>query len=193
MVPSPSSRRAFSFAWFLLIIAIVVILLTLFFPASSGGGSGRLNAVKRMQAKNDATQIATAINAYVSEYDHLPTKARTDVTVSDDGAASEIMDVLCPPNLQSPPAENPKGITFLEIPRATKDGRNGRANGTGPYLDPWGNAYFIALDGDRDGFVWAPAGSAHRARVHKTVAVWSRGDPKREGYDRPEKWIKSWE
>jgi type II secretory pathway pseudopilin PulG len=189
MIPSPSSRRASTFIWFLVITAIVAILLTLLYPSSPGG----LYIATKTQAKNDARQIATAINAYVSEYGRLPTKAHTDVTVSDDGAESEIMDVLCPPNLQSPPAENPKGITFLEIPRATKDGRNGRANGTGPYLDPWGNAYFIALDGDRDGFVWAPAGSAHRARVHKTVAVWSRGDPKREGYDRPEKWIKSWE
>ncbi len=188
-LPSASSRRAFTLIELLVVISIIAILMTLLFPAASSA----INAAKKTQAKNDATQIATAINAYMSEYGKLPIEGTGDINGSQ--ATDKIMDALCPPNPNSPPDLNPRGITFLEIPKATRDGRNGRVGGTtGPYEDPWGQAYFISLDGDYDGTVQGPSGSSANEDIRKTVIVWSKGDPKRtKEYSDPSKWIKSWE
>jgi prepilin-type N-terminal cleavage/methylation domain-containing protein len=185
-VPSVPSRRAFTLIELLVVISIIAILMTLLFPAVGSA----INAAKKTQAKNDATQIATAINAFMSEYGKLPTDATGDINASQ--TTSTIMDALCPPTPSSPPALNPRGITFLEIPKA-KNGKNGREDG-GAYLDPWGQAYFISMDGDYDGVVKGPSGTGASEDIRKTAIVWSKGDPNRiKDYASPEKWIKSWE
>jgi hypothetical protein len=44
------------------------------------------------------------------------------------------------------------------------------------------------LDSNDDNIVQPPGEDA----VRKSVIVWSRGDPSKDGYNKPEKWIKSW-
>jgi hypothetical protein len=169
----------------LFILAGLVVAVTLLFPSATVCGP----YPRSTQAKNDATQIATAISAYLSEYGRLPISSPVDVTVSEK-AQSGIMDLLCPESHPFP-ALNSRGIVFLEIPNASK-GRNGRLKGKGPYLDPWGNPYFITLDSNYDGVVSAP-GDTSAPPIKKSVIVWSRGDPDKDGYNKPEKWVKSWE
>lgn len=186
-LPSHPSRRAFTLIELLVVISIIAILATLLFPAVNSA----LYAARKTQAKNDAMQIATAINAYYSEYGKMPTDTTGDITASQ--ATETIMDALCPPTPSSPPPLNPRGITFLEIPNA-KSHKNGRDNNSGPYLDPWGAAYFISLDGNYDGVVKGPSGTSDSVDIRKTAIVWSKGDKGRtKEYQDPSKWIKSYE
>ena len=62
------SPQGFTIAELMVVVAIIVILMSLLFPAVQGA----LEAAKKAQAKNDVTQIATAIVAYDTEYGRLP-------------------------------------------------------------------------------------------------------------------------
>lgn len=182
--PTPSSRRGFTLIELLVVIAILGILMTLLFPAVQGA----MEAAKKTQAKNDVTQIVTAINAYVTEYGKMP------VTGGGDANTDELWNLLMPDS-SNPPEGNPRGIVFMEVPNA-KSGKNGRASGggggrqTGPFLDSWGKPYKIAIDDDYDNKVEGPDGS-----VTKTVIAWSPGTPLKGGRENTDvsKFVKSWQ
>src|SRR5437763_11280261 len=69
-----SNERAFTLIELLVVIAIIVILAGLLFPALRGAQA----QAKRTQAKNDLTQIVTAVNAFYTEYGKYPISAATD-------------------------------------------------------------------------------------------------------------------
>lgn len=65
-----SSLRGFTLIELLVVITIIVILMGLLFPAFRGVQ----DQAKRTQAKNDLSQIVTAVNAYYTEYGKYPLK-----------------------------------------------------------------------------------------------------------------------
>ncbi len=126
--------------------------------------TGVLENAKRTQAKNDVTQIATAVIAYETEYGKLPPDAN-------------LYQVLG--NLEDTD-ENPRGIVFLEFP----DDKGGKNGWTGSdYVDSWGVPYQIDIDSDYDNRV-----TGDGQPVRKRVAVWSEGNPKK-----PKKLVASWQ
>src|SRR5712691_6393777 len=66
-----SGERAFTLIELLVVIAIIIILAGLLFPAFSGVQE----QARRTQAKNDLTQIVTAVNAFYTEYGKYPLAA----------------------------------------------------------------------------------------------------------------------
>src|SRR5205807_6350655 len=87
--------RAFTLIELLVVITIIVILLGLLFPAFRGVQ----DQAKRTQAKNDLTQIVTAVNAYYTEYGQYPCAAQTgddtqDFSAADDNNQNVLMDNL---------------------------------------------------------------------------------------------------
>src|ERR1043166_6908161 len=70
MPKSCRSRNAFAFTLIelLVVIAIIAILIGLLFPAFRGAQ----NQAKKVQVKNDLTQIVTAVNAFYTEYGRYP-------------------------------------------------------------------------------------------------------------------------
>src|SRR5438874_2644459 len=59
---------AFTLIELLVVITIIAILMGFLFPAFQGVQ----NQAKKTQAKNDLTQIVTAVNAYYTEYGKYP-------------------------------------------------------------------------------------------------------------------------
>src|SRR5437762_13333334 len=59
---------AFTLIELLIVISIIIILMGLLFPAFRGAQ----DQAKKVQAKNDLTQIVTAVNAYYTEYGRYP-------------------------------------------------------------------------------------------------------------------------
>ncbi len=179
--PSAHSRHAFTLIELLVVISILAILMGLLFPAVQGA----LESARKTQAKNDATQIATAIQGYLSEYGRMPSAITSD---TQDANGDELLDTLSGKNINN---SNPRQIVFLEIPRA-KGGKNGRVDGTGPYKDPWGGPtgqYRIFGDSDYDNKI-----DFEGDTVIKTVLVYSKGNSShKKDYDNKDKWIKSWE
>src|SRR5712691_3670765 len=79
-----SEEHAFTLIELLVVIAIIIILAGLLFPAFSGVQE----QARRTQAKNDLTQIVTAVNAFYTEYGKYPLAAgtTTDTTFGPGGS-----------------------------------------------------------------------------------------------------------
>ncbi len=122
---SLATRRrpaAFTLIELLVVIAIIAILAGLGFA----GMKGAMDAGKKAQARNDVSQIASAVKAYFLEYGSLPEKGTLMATLT---------------------GNNPKKIVFFEAKNAVK-GKGGLQGQN--MMDPWGEAYKITLDDNYD-------------------------------------------
>jgi prepilin-type N-terminal cleavage/methylation domain-containing protein len=153
-----SNERAFTLIELLVVIAIIIILAGLLFA----GLRGAQEQARRTQAKNDLTQIVTAVNAYYTEYGKYPintaVKGTGDAAYSTDNNA--VFDVLRSMTGTTPGnALNPRAIHFIDPPLA-KDQTNPRSgiqNSTGFWFDPWGSRYNVTIDGNYNNITRAPA------------------------------------
>src|SRR5438309_8622097 len=73
-----TNEQGFTLIELLVVIAIIAALLGLAFPVFQGV----LDRARKLQAKNDVTQIVTAVNAFYTEYGRYPTTATTDATAT---------------------------------------------------------------------------------------------------------------
>ena len=134
----------FTLVELLTVIAIIAVLMGLLFPT--------INAVKesarKAQAKNDVTQLVTAVKAYYTEYGKYPGG------LSSDGAVD--MGTLIPILIGEDEAENPREIVFFEGKQATEDGRYGVSEDGTEFLDPWSESYVVHIDADYDNEISNP-------------------------------------
>ncbi len=82
--PKPSFSAAFTLIELLTVIAIIAILMGLLFPAI---GAVKENA-RRVQAKNDVTQIVAAVKHYYTEYSKYPPLEKTTATAKPPSTAT---------------------------------------------------------------------------------------------------------
>jgi prepilin-type N-terminal cleavage/methylation domain-containing protein len=150
-------QEAFTLIELLVVIAIIAILIGLLFPAFRAVQ----DQAKRTQAKNDLTQIVTAVNAYYTEYGKypLPTTATSDYIYGPGGAATNddlfyALRAVASGNINGSDAANPRKIVFINPPYV-KDPANPRSGigtptgvGPGQYYDPWGTPYAVEIDGN---------------------------------------------
>jgi prepilin-type N-terminal cleavage/methylation domain-containing protein len=140
MKTDPSKRRAgFTLIELLTVIGIIAILAALLFPAVKNV----LRKAEVNQARGDVKNIEQAIKAFATEYGYLPTTDQAD-TWYGSGQVNAIYNVLRATG--SSTTLNPRRIVFLETPS-----RKGAFDGSGHFVDPWGNPYCIKLDGNYDG------------------------------------------
>jgi type II secretory pathway pseudopilin PulG len=158
------------------VIAIIGILMGMLFPAVNGA----IDAARKVQAKNDVTQIAMAVIAYETEYGKLPPGPSS--------SAADIEGVLLQAITGTKTNDNPRKIVFIEA-NQSKNGRSGVDNITAPtkYVDPWGSAYQIVVDTDYDydtPLVAKTAGASAlvNTNLRKKVAVWSQAKDKKGAY-----------
>jgi prepilin-type N-terminal cleavage/methylation domain-containing protein len=118
----PRKSSAFTLIELLVVIAIIAILAGLGFA----GMKGAMDAGKKAQARNDVSQIASAVKAHVLEFGRLPEKGTLMATLT---------------------GNNPKKIVFFEAKNAVK-GKGGLQGQN--MMDPWGEAYKITLDDNYD-------------------------------------------
>jgi prepilin-type N-terminal cleavage/methylation domain-containing protein len=203
LMTTEDRKAAFTLMELLLVIVIIVILVGLAFPAFQGV----LERTKKMQAKNDLTQIVTAVNAFYTEYGTYPTLLTPDTTATYGPAAGNTNDllvnelrachlqngVLTDPSCSAASVLNTRQIVYISPP-AVKVPANPRAGigipGTGAptpvgqYWDPWGTAYNVRIDGDYDNSTTNPYGSSGGAGVdpiQQGVIAWSYGKDKKPG------------
>jgi len=137
-----------------LTLALLGVIFSLLFPAVSVGPRDSAKA----QAKNDVTQISTAVTAYGMEYGHMPPSPTNGIV------GGELLSALVGRNQ----ALNPRKIVFIEVDAAKKGKKSGMSNGN--FVDPWGAAYQIAVATGTNATV--TAGTNH-VTVNRKVAVWN--------------------
>lgn len=171
-------RDAFTLVELLVVITIIAILMALLFPAFKGVQ----NQAKRTQAKNDVTQVATAINAFYTEYGQYPdvsgSGGRTDFFAGDDNY--KLFNVLradqTDPNALT---FNPKLVVFFQ-PQIAKDPAKPRSGigGDKKLYDPWGQTYRVKMDTTYDNNLANPYSANTGAGfdpINLGVVSWSIG------------------
>jgi len=151
---------AFTLIELLVVIAIIIILAGLLFPAFRGVQ----NQARQTQAKNDLTQIVTAVNAFYTEYGRYPTSATDDTTATyglantnnllfNELRACTATDTSC----TGAAVLNTRQIVFISPPYVKnpvqpKSGigipGTGAPAPVGQFWDPWGTPYKVRIDGD---------------------------------------------
>src|SRR5437868_1508813 len=122
---APTDENGFTLIELLIVISIIVILMGLLFPAFRGVQ----DQAKKTQAKNDLTQIVTAVNAFYTEYGKYPLATQGDDTkglfTTDN---SEVINTLraIASGANAGNALNPRQIVFISPPDV-KDTTNLRA------------------------------------------------------------------
>ena len=136
-MPALKSPRGFTVIELLVVIAIMAILMSLLFPAVQSA----LDAAKKAQAKNDVTQIATAMVAFDTEYGRLPsTNSAPKSSIS--ARTPSMLSLRSNDSFESAQDCLPGGSETIGGARAEfRDGI---------FVDPWANSYYVALDSDYD-------------------------------------------
>src|SRR5437870_12573881 len=139
-------RRAFTVIELLVVILIIGILVGFSFPAFQGV----LERAKKVQAKNDVTQIVTAVNAFYTEYGKYPL-VTADTVYGPGGTSSadlfySLRAVALGANapVNGVPAVNSRAIVFISPAEDTSQTNpKGKIGSTGQFCDPWGQPYKI--------------------------------------------------
>jgi prepilin-type N-terminal cleavage/methylation domain-containing protein len=167
-------RRAFTLIELLVVIVIIAILAGLAFPVFSS----IQNQARKTQAKNDVTQIVTAVNAFYTEYGKYPlpqTASGDGYSVGDGTTSSKAMfDAL----RGLDPVLNPRQIVFISPAEdTTQASPKGKLGSDGQFHDPWSSPYSIRVDADYDNKVPNPYGAngAGPDPVRQGVIAWSLG------------------
>ncbi|HYY14536.1 MAG TPA: prepilin-type cleavage/methylation domain-containing protein [Chthoniobacterales bacterium] len=179
--------RAFTLIELIVVITMIIILVGLLFPAFRGVQ----DQAKRTQAKNDLTQIVTAVNAFYTEYGRYPTSATTDTIYGPGGASSNavILNELRAANTYT---LNTRQIVFISPPdvKDPNNPRSGIASKTTTvngitvnqydFVDPWGTPYNVEIDGDYNNQITTNPypdtdGSAGATPLRQGVIAWSYG------------------
>ena len=164
------SRFAFTLIELLVVISIIAILASLTF---SGVGTALLSA-KKVQARNDMSQITIGVTSYYTEYGRYPIDSTTVTTDKNAvyGAGNDnsaVINVLrC---VTSGTTLNPRQIQFLQ-PKVLTTGSavKGCVGSTGNWYDPWGAQYIIFIDADYAGDIDATAVSSGTVQIGAGVA-----------------------
>ncbi len=176
--PNVEGRVAFTLIELLVVIAIIAVLLGLVFPVFQGV----LERAKKVQAKNDLTQIVTAVNAFYTEYGRYPTADTTD-TAATYGAGSPSSKAVFDELRGQSTTLNTRKIVFISPGEDTVATPKGKIGSDGQFHDPWTSAYAIRIDADYDNQVANPYGSngAGADPIRQGVITWSIGKDTKPG------------
>ncbi len=178
-----TNENGFTLIELLVVIAIIAVLLGLVFPVFQGV----LDRAKKVQAKNDLTQIVTAVNAFYTEYGRYPlaSTVTTDNIYGPDGiSSSAVFDEL---RNAGSVTINTRQIIFISPPEDPgQPSPKGKIGSDRQFHDPWGTAYNIEIDGDYTNAIETNPysdtdGSAGATPLRLGVIAWSYGKDQAKG------------
>jgi prepilin-type N-terminal cleavage/methylation domain-containing protein len=187
----PASRaHGFTLIELIVVILIIATLAALFMSAAQR----TIDRAKSAQAKNDVTQIVTAVNAYYTEYGKYPI-ATDDTPIANTADLFYTLRAVAS-GANAANATNPRKIVFLSVPDA-KSATNPRSgivqtdvvvNGVvtvpaGTFVDPWGTSYKVTINGAYDNQIPNPYSSNAGAapQLQQGVIAWSLGKDRQGG------------
>ncbi len=174
--PARSLAAGFTLIELLIVIVIIAILASVAFPVTAMV----MERAKKAGAQNEVRQLANAIANYKMDYGKYPlpkgSGGQDQQFVTD---SASIMSLLAGENVGG---LNPKEKVFYEgKPAEEAEGQPPKNGMYGPrnemkMADPWGNPYYIKIDGNYDGKLEGCPRMDGEV-LHKPVAVWSKGKP----------------
>jgi len=183
------SRNAYGFTLMELftVMGVVAIIFGIAYPVFIS----IMERARKTQAKNDLTQIVTAVNGYYTEYGKYPV-AINDITLASNADLFFTLRAVDPGiGANAGNAANPRKIVFIQ-PHDSKVSNPGRAGidsvqGSptfGAWFDPWGLQYQIRIDATYDNQITNPYNQdtgAGPAQLTQGVIGWSLGKDRAGG------------
>ena len=171
MYPSLKHTRAFTFIELLVVMVLITILAGLAYPTFIS----IMERARKTQAKNDLTQIVTAVNGYYTEYGKYPVVIDDTPITADNSDLFYTLRAVDAGIANAGNAANPRKIVFIQPPTSAAGNKAGLGS-NGIWYDPWGKPYNIRIDGDYDNslanpYFDAPGG----ATLNNGVIDWSLG------------------
>jgi type II secretion system protein G len=167
--------RAFTLIELLVVIVIIAVLMGIAFPVFQS----IQNQAKKTQAKNDVTQIVTAVNAFYTEYGRYPTSATADSAAIYGPSNAKTDTIFNELRGKTGTTFNTRQIVFISPAEdATQATPKGKIGSDGQFFDPWSSAYSIQMDADYDNQVknpYAGTGGAGPDPLRQGVIAWSLG------------------
>jgi prepilin-type N-terminal cleavage/methylation domain-containing protein len=181
MHPSSKHTRAFTLIELLVTMTLVAILAGIAYPVIIGV----MERARKAQAKNDLTEIVTAVNAYYTEYGKYPLVADdTPITSTSNPSNADLFNTLravaVPGGPNANDAANPRKIVFIQPPVDSTTS----SPTFGAWFDPWGSQYQIAIDGTYDNRItnpYNPDTGAGPGQLTQGVIGWSLGKDRAGG------------
>ena len=166
--------RAFTLIELLVVIVIIAVLMGLAFPVFQT----IQNSARKTQAKNDVTQIVTAVNAFYTEYGRYPTSAATDLAATYGSGTPS--DTLFKELRANGGTINTRQVVFISPAEdASQANPKGKIGSDGQFHDPWGSPYVIRIDADYDNQIspnpYGPNNGAGPEPLRQGVIAWSVG------------------
>lgn len=170
---APLRNASFTLLELLVVIGIIAVLVGLVLPVFQGVQE----RAKKVQAKNDLTQIVIAVDAFYTEYGRYPTDQSTDAAATY-GAGGTSSKVVFDELRAKTATLNTRQIVFISPPEDTSQASpKGKIGGDGQFHDPWSSAYAFRIDADYDNQVANPYGTkgAGVDPVRQGAVAWSLG------------------
>jgi type II secretory pathway pseudopilin PulG len=170
-------------AYTLIEMTVVILIIILLAAALLTAGSGMIDRARKVQAKNDVTQLVTAVNAFYTEYGQYPVNAQSGADSADYAATTDannaaVMDVLRVPAAAPTQALNPRSIAFLNVPvaKSTTKPLGGIGTTVRAWYDPWGKAYQFRIDNNYNTTLVNPySANAGPSTLNSGCIAWSLG------------------
>jgi len=139
-------NKGFTLIELITVISIILILMGLLFPAVSS----IKETAKRAQAKNDVTNLVTAVKSFYTEYGSYPNPSSSTTDMTFAGSSSSLTGTgnaaLLSCLTGTSTTVNTRGIVFIEIPAVKTPATPKAGLSAGTWYDPWGTPYFVAVD-----------------------------------------------
>lgn len=185
-------KRAFTLLELMVVIAIVVVLAGLMFPAVQSV----LERAKKVQAKNDLTQIVTAVNAYYTEYGKYPIATNENaLSTTENADLFYTLRAVSGGTANQNNAQNPRQVVFMSPPEDTSQPNpKGKIGSDGQFHDPWTSAYQVAMDATYDTQIQNPYQANTGAgpdEIRQGAIGWSWGKDKQIGHNGDQKFTGS--
>ena len=170
-------RSAFTLIELLVVVSIIIILLGLLFPAFRGVQ----DQAKKLQTKNDLTQIITGVNAFYTEYGKYPLPANQG---GESYTYAANNDQLFNALRGNDGTQNPRSVPFMNIP-VVKDFTQPRGGigSDGRYYDPYGMPYSIRIEANYNNKIDNPYQNAGFGTLDLGAIAYSSGKDKKKEDD----------
>lgn len=162
-------------------LLVVITIIAVLAGAATPMAMSAIQKAKRTRALNTCVSIASAVNAYYTEYGAMPKDNMTTDTRVDTKTDIDFLNVLLGTETGNTPL-NTRALKLLNVEQGNgnKDGliyTSGSAGTITGLYDPWGGRYFVMLDGDYDEKIEVqPAAAVRPTTLHgRRVAVWTNG------------------
>ncbi len=160
-------RNGFTLIEMLVVIAIIAVLAAIIVPFATSA----TDSAKAKKAQNDASALKMAVKTFQKDHHYMPFAATGKAVVGDDKWVQ---------------TDDADWVKIIQGDNAMKKSYfTGKLDDAGKFLDPWGNAFWVGMDRNMDGYVegkGGPSGGSGKI-IRDTAGVFSAGPDGQFGTD----------